>query len=219
MRRMAMRTATLVIATLVLTTADLSAVSAASTTRAAARGQGGLPACEWCGADEAPADLTWDIRVAGADEPGERLTISGTVYQSDGRTPAPGVILYLYHTNRDGVYPKRGDETGNGRRHGYLRGWLRTDERGRYRFSTIRPRSYPGGSEPAHIHVTVKAPGGREDYIDDFIFEGDPLITPSYQKRLRKRGGSGLVSLARNERGIWTASRDIILGTPAASGD
>ena len=59
--------------------------------------------CEGCGAFEAPANLGWSTRIAGPDEPGEPLTVSGVVYRPDGRTPAGGVILYLYHTNARGV--------------------------------------------------------------------------------------------------------------------
>jgi protocatechuate 3,4-dioxygenase beta subunit len=170
-----------------------------------------LPTCEWCGADEAPEALTWDIRIAGPDEPGEPLTVSGTVFESDGKTPAPGVILYLYHANAKGVYPKRGDETGNGRRHGYLRGWLRTDERGRYRFTTVRPAAYPSRTEPAHIHVTVKEPDRAEYYIDSFLFEGDELITPRFRERLAGRGGSGIIALARDADGRLVGTREIRL--------
>ncbi len=38
-----------------------------------AAGQNG---CEWCGAAEAPANLSWQTIVASANEPGERIRIS-----------------------------------------------------------------------------------------------------------------------------------------------
>jgi protocatechuate 3,4-dioxygenase beta subunit len=170
-----------------------------------------LRECEWCGADEAPADLDWETRIAGPGEPGEKLVVSGTVVRADGTTPAAGVVLYLYHTNREGVYPRRGDETGNARRHGYLRAWLRTDGRGRYRFTTIRPGAYPGRTEPAHIHVTVLEPGRAEDYLDSFVFDDDPLLTPAERSRLKGRGGSGILRLLRGEDGAWHGTRDIVL--------
>lgn len=170
-----------------------------------------LPACEWCGADEAPARLSWETRIAGPDEPGEPLVIEGVVYEADGETPAPDVVLYLYHTNAAGVYPRRGDETGNGRRHGYLRGWLRTDEAGRYRFTTIRPGAYPGRTEPAHVHVVVGEPGREEYYVDDFVFEGDPALTPAYRARLQGRGGSGILALTREAEGVWRGTRALLL--------
>lgn len=170
-----------------------------------------LPACEWCGAAEAPDDLTWSTAIAGDREPGEPLVITGTVYQPGGTTPAPGVLLYVYHTNADGVYPKRGNERGNAQRHGYLRAWLRTGDDGRYRFTTIRPGTYPSRNEPAHIHMTITEPGGDEYWIDSIVFEDDPLVTPAYRADQDNRGGSGIVRLTRETDGTWRGRRDIIL--------
>ncbi len=188
--------------------------TAGSTSRAATDSRaatGTLPDCEWCGAAEASAGLGWETRLAPPGEPGDPLVISGSVFRGDGRTPASGVVLYVYHTDRGGVYPRRGDETGNGRRHGYLRGWMRTDARGRYKFTTIRPGAYPGGDDPAHIHATVLEPGREESYIDDYNFEGDPLLTSAYRARLRERGGPGIISLTRQADGTWSGTRDIVL--------
>jgi protocatechuate 3,4-dioxygenase beta subunit len=56
-----------------------------------------LPSCEWCGATEAPKELSWHTRIAASKEAGEPLAISGTVYAPDGATPASDVVLYLYH--------------------------------------------------------------------------------------------------------------------------
>ncbi len=170
-----------------------------------------LPACQWCGADEAPDNLRWDMTIAGPDEPGERLAITGTVYESGGTRPASGVLLYAYHTNAEGIYPKRGDETGNGRRHGYLRSWLRTNAQGQYRIRTIRPAAYPSGTEPAHIHVTVQEPDGQEDWIDSIVFDGDSLLTPAVRAGFDNRGGPGIVTLRRNAQGVWQGRRDILL--------
>lgn len=176
-----------------------------------------LPACEWCGADEAPAEgLTAEMVLAGPDEPGERLVVGGTVFESDGRTPAAGVLVYAYHTDVTGRYTRRGDETGNGRRHGRLRGWLLTGADGRYRIDTIRPAGYPGSTEPAHIHLTVRPPGGEEAWIDAIEFADDPRLTAAQRARKEGRGGSGIVEPVRGEDGVWRATRDVVLpaGTP-----
>lgn len=170
-----------------------------------------LPACEWCGTGEAPDRLEWTATIAGPDEPGERLVVTGTVYEADGVTPAQGVVLYLYHTDATGIYPKRGDETGNAQRHGYLRAWLRTDEHGRYRVETIRPASYPTRTEPAHIHVTVQPPDREEFWIDSIVFDDDPLLTPARRAALKNRGGSGIATLRQDEQGVWHGTRDITL--------
>lgn len=172
--------------------------------------------CEWCGTGEAPATVSWSTQIAPASEPGERLIVTGFVFQSDGETPAPGVLIYAYHTNSGGIYPKRGDETGNGLRHGYLRGWVKTDSAGRYRFDTIRPAAYQSqGGEPAHIHYTVQAPGQAEYWLDGAWFSDDPRVTGDLIATLTRQGGfPNVMSVARDSLGVWHGRRDIRLDAP-----
>jgi protocatechuate 3,4-dioxygenase, beta subunit len=179
-------------------------------TRLSAQAQA-LPDCEWCGAAEAPGALTSKITLAGENEPGERLTVQGTVYAPDGMTPAPGVMLYLYHTNHAGHYAQRGGETGNGRRHGYLRGWLISDAKGSFEVRTILPGHYPNRSSPRHIHMTVKESGRAEYWIDDVIFAGDPMIGAKELESPEGRGGPGLVTTQRGPAGELIARRNVIL--------
>ncbi|SFO01711.1 protocatechuate 3,4-dioxygenase beta subunit [Algoriphagus ornithinivorans] len=140
-----------------------------------------------------------------------KLMLTGTVYQQDGKTPAKDVILYIYHTNREGIYEKKGDEKGWARRHGHIRGWVKTSSDGRYSFFTFRPAPYPGGEEVEHIHITVKEPSTIPYYIDDFIFLDDPLLTEEEKRKRPQRGGSGIF-LPKLANGILTINRDIILG-------
>jgi protocatechuate 3,4-dioxygenase beta subunit len=170
--------------------------------------------CEGCEAiyGGMPSQLNWESRIAPATEPGEPFEASGVIYQPDGKTPAPGVILYAYHTNAKGIYPPAPDATGDARRHGRLRGWIKTNAKGEYKFHTIRPASYPGRNIPAHIHLIVKEPDKNEYYIDDFEFDDDPMLTPQERARRRNGGGSGIVRLNKNSDGVWLARRDIVLG-------
>lgn len=140
-----------------------------------------------------------------------KLKITGKVFQKDGRTTAENVILYIYHTNRQGIYPKKGNEKGWAKRHGYLRGWTRTDKDGNYTFLTFRPASYPEGLAPEHIHITVKEPGRNEYYIDDYVFDDDPLLTKKERNKLKNRAGSGIVK-PKLENGVHTVHRDLNLG-------
>ncbi len=142
-----------------------------------------------------------------------KLKITGIVYKKDGKTPAPDVILYIYHTNRAGIYETKGNETGWAKRHGFIRGWVKTDEAGRYTFYTFRPGAYPDKSEPEHIHLTVKEPGTNEYYLDDYLFDDDPLVDQKERKKWerRNRGGSGIMK-AYEENGILMIRRDLILG-------
>ena len=158
-----------------------------------------------------PKNLSWKFTIAGSDEPGERLIIYGTVYKIDGKTPAPDVILYVYHTDNNGNYtpaPKQAEA----KRHGHLRGWMKTNDQGRYEFTTIRPASYPGRKDPQHIHPIIKEPNTSLYWIDEYLFDDDPLLTEDQRKRQEKRGGSGIIKLTKNDKGIWVGERNIILG-------
>lgn len=170
--------------------------------------------CEACEAiyEGMPKDLNWQTVIADSSEPGERLEISGTILKKDGKTPAKDIILYVYHTNSKGYYEPSEGQTGPSRRHGHLRGWVKTDEKGNYRFRTIRPAPYPNGRDPAHIHCIIKEPDKNEYWIDDYFFEGDTLITGRIKNRLEKRGGSGIVKLTKDENSVWRSQRNIVLG-------
>lgn len=175
--------------------------------------------CEGCGAWDAPAALSWDARIAPPGEPGVPLVVSGTVYLPGGRVTAAGVLIYAYHTDATGRYPGGANGTGHARNHGRLRGFARTDANGRYRFTTIRPAPYPGRADPAHIHVTVTPPGGEERWIDDVEFDDDPLLTSEQRARRKRLGGSGIVRVTRDARGVLHTRRDIVLevGPPAGT--
>lgn len=140
-----------------------------------------------------------------------KLKISGTVFQRDGKTPAEGVILYIYHTNREGIYQTRGDEKGWARRHGFIRGWVKTDHTGQYTFYTFRPATYPDRSEPEHIHITIKEPDKNEYYLDDYVFEDDSFLISGHKKTFQNLGGSGVMKPFLKD-GILNIHRDIILG-------
>ncbi|NND63468.1 MAG: intradiol ring-cleavage dioxygenase, partial [Flavobacteriaceae bacterium] len=101
--------------------------------------------CEGCKAYEEYGDkrLTSVDTLPDFDKNGPHILLTGTVFQYDRKTPAEDVILYIYHTNREGIYPKTGNEKGHAKRHGYLRGWVKTNERGDYAFYTFRPGAYP----------------------------------------------------------------------------
>ncbi len=141
-----------------------------------------------------------------ADAENSRLKVTGTIYRPDGETPAGDVILYIYHTNAEGVYPTRGDESGWGRRHGYLRGWIKTDADGKFSFYTRKPGSY--GSGPAHIHGMILEPDGKYYYIEQYRFLRDSNTDKGWGDH---RGGSGVVKL-KEGKGMLVAERDIILG-------
>lgn len=140
-----------------------------------------------------------------------KMKVTGIVYKKGTRTPAENVIVYIYHTNRHGVYQTKGNEKGWAKRHGYIRGWVKTGKDGKYTFYSFRPGSYPDRSEPEHIHITIKEPTTKEYYLDEYFFADDPLLKQSVIEKLPKRGGSGFVTPLMEE-GMLVIKRDLLLG-------
>jgi protocatechuate 3,4-dioxygenase beta subunit len=172
-----------------------------------------VPNCEDCELmfEGMPQNLSWQTTISGSNEPGEPLIISGIIYKQDGKTPAPGVVLYVYHTDNSGHYSPRLNQK-LGKRHGRLRGWMKTDTQGRYQFTTIRPASYPNRKDPQHIHPVIKESETSIYWIDEYLFDDDQFVTAEVKSREHKRGGPGIIHLKKNENGVWTGQRDIILG-------
>jgi protocatechuate 3,4-dioxygenase beta subunit len=170
--------------------------------------------CEGCEAiHESPVPfnkLSWTDTLPGFHEPGPKMVISGVIYQADGKTPARDVVLYIYHTDQGGNYTPR-KEKGWGQRHGYIRGWVKTNEKGQYAFCTLRPASYPNSNAPQHIHPTIKEPDLNEYWIDEFVFDDDPNLTSAERSRPEPRGGNGVVKLTL-KNGVLYGERNIVLG-------
>lgn len=149
----------------------------------------------------------------GWTEKGQKLLITGTVLQSDGRTPAPGVTLYFWQTDNNGLYAPKAGMPEAAKQHGHIRGWVQSDSIGRYSIYTIRPTPYPNEQLPAHIHCAVKEPNlANAYYIDDWLFDDDPLLVP-YKKQypFTNRGGSGLLRVLLKDS-LQVAERNIVLG-------
>jgi protocatechuate 3,4-dioxygenase, beta subunit len=146
-----------------------------------------------------PQNVSSKGTLAASSDPGERLRLAGTVYDAEGKNPMPGVVLFAYQTDASGVYSKPVDDSRNPR----LRGWVKTDSSGRFELDTIKPGSYPGGGNPAHIHV-VFMQGERQDGADECWFEGDRYLTGNQKEREAAAGKfSRIVRLSKDKDGIW----------------
>ncbi len=129
----------------------------------------------------------FQARLAGPDEPGARLSITGTVFSADCTTPLPGALIEVWQANHTGVYDtaKPGNFTDTGTFH--LRGMLVTDAQGQYAIETVMPGRYPvppdlpglekyaGLTRPAHIHFRVME-SLHVPLTTQLYFKGDPFL-------------------------------------------
>ena len=149
----------------------------------------------------------FQTKLAGPNEPGERLIISGKVLSSDCRTRLPNTLIEIWQANKAGQYDT--DKPGNftERVDFHLRGMMLTDQQGNYEFETIMPGRYPvppnlpglekyaGLTRPAHIHFRVSE-SLHVPLTTQLYFKGDPYIAkdpwaggkPSMAVKLKQDG-------------------------------
>ena len=145
------------------------------------------------------------------DEKGQKFLLTGTVFKKDGKSPAPGVIVYYYQTDNNGYYSAKDEMDEKAKRHGHIRGWVKTGSDGKYSIYTIRPAPYPGTSNPSHIHIFIKEPNINEYYIDELVFDDDKLLTQGIRGNFQKRGGDGVLKPTITNN-LQKAQHNIILG-------
>lgn len=107
-----------------------------------------------------PADIDNDLAKFGnrdTNASGDSLLVSGRVYDRQGSAVA-GARVELWHCDHLGQYHHVG---ASGLLDNNFQGYgeMVTDAEGHYRFSTVKPGTYPGRTR--HIHFKVIAPGRR----------------------------------------------------------
>jgi len=150
------------------------------------------------------------IKMVTDSEPGESMIISGTIYLPDGKTPANEAILSVWHTDTKGYYIAGGG--GAGELHPRIHGRMKTGADGKYELLTIKPAQYPSHTSPAHVHGHISAPNFPE-YPIIYYFDGDDLITDKNRSDLNNHYGGtpSIIKLTKDNKGILTGHRDIIL--------
>ncbi len=109
--------------------------------------------------DRLPADADQDLtRVAGRRQraAGEVVQVGGRVTDESGR-PLAGALVEIWQCDARGHYHHPRDRGGRADPNFQGYGRLLLGEDARYRFTTIKPVSYPGRTP--HIHFAVSGPG------------------------------------------------------------
>ncbi|WP_047546111.1 hypothetical protein [Psychroserpens sp. Hel_I_66] len=115
----------------------------------------------------------------------QKLKISGTVYTSDGITPAKDVIIYIEQADENGDFELRME---NDKRYVYHRGWAITNADGHYTFYTFLPGNDRRYNQLQQLFPTVKAPSKQAYDLESFLFDDDPLLTKLCRKKITKKG-------------------------------
>ena len=155
---------------------------------------------------EAQAQRPSAIDIVTPQEPGTRIHLSGTIVDANGK-PAPGVKMFLYHTDNTGYYSRPINDPRQAR----LRGTLWTNAQGQYSFDTIKPAHYGDVSSPPaiHIHVHLQAPDGPEHWVESFYFKDDPQLRIQDPNRHGESGRfANVISLSSSDSGVLKAVRD-----------
>ena len=152
--------------------------------------------------ESAIAELDADLTRQHAGDPlGERIVVSGRVLGSDGK-PLRGQLVEIWQANASGRYRHEVDThdapldpnfDGAGR--------CLTDDDGWYRFTTVKPGSYPWKNHhnawrPNHIHFSLFGRAFTERLVTQMYFPGDPLFEfdPIYNSIPDERARGRLVS-------------------------
>jgi len=144
--------------------------------------------------------------LAGPNEPGTRLIISGQVRNLDCSEVIPNTVIDLWQANDDGEYDNAGFN---------LRGYLLSNSQGFYLFETVLPGHYPnlGTYRPSHIHIKITPPG-FETLTTQLYFEGDEYIPTDPAASINSgpyNATHRIIPLTLNNQGKYEGTWDIVV--------
>ncbi|MDB3868801.1 hypothetical protein N9263_01915, partial [Candidatus Marinimicrobia bacterium] len=136
--------------------------------------------------------------IAHANEPGQRLFISGNIKQNDCENSISGSLIEIWQANDEGCYGIVEDcDTGNPENDYFnLRGKFFSDVNGDYTFESILPGYY--GSRPRHIHIKITTPD-EEVLVSQLYFENDPYCE---NDQWCQDADDRIISLVEDEFGV-----------------
>ncbi|WP_431157744.1 hypothetical protein [Winogradskyella poriferorum] len=138
----------------------------------------------------------------------EKLKVTGTIYLSDGTTPASDVILFIEQADENGNFDLREE---NDKRYVHHSAQVKTDADGKYTFYTFVPGNDRRYNQPQQIFPVIKEPSKKAYEINTFLFDEDPLLSKRCKKKIKKQNNVARILQPKEVDGILVAQRDIIL--------
>ncbi|WP_033958514.1 hypothetical protein [Psychroserpens jangbogonensis] len=147
--------------------------------------------------------------IPGFESKLNKLKITGTIYQSDGVTPASDVILYIDQADENGDFDLRYN---NEKRYVHNRGWIKTDADGTYTFYTYVPGNDRRFNQMQQLFPIVKEPSKDAYEIASFLFDEDPFLSKTCRRRMAKKGDPTRILKLKTVDGLSVVQKDIVLG-------
>ncbi len=158
--------------------------------------------------DYTDQQLTNTDTIPGFESKINKLKIYGTIYKSDGVTPAKDVILYIEQADEYGNFDLRKK---NDIRYVHNRGWIKTDSNGHYTFFTYVPGNDRRFNQLQQLFPIIKESSKLEYEIATFLFDEDPLLSKSCRKKIAKKGDLTRILELKKVDGLFVTQKDIIL--------
>ena len=154
----------------------------------------------------ANAPLIQNNQLADINESGERIIISGRVYNLDCSEAIPNTEIDVWHANNLGEYDNSGYN---------LRGKTMSNSQGYYIFESIKPGLYLNGSiyRPSHIHFKITPPGFNT-LITQLYFQNDPYIPTDAAASITSGqydATNRIIPLIQNTNGDLEGTWDIVI--------
>ena len=145
-------------------------------------------------------------QLASSNEVGQRIIISGRVYNLDCDEFLPNTEIDIWHANNEGEYDNVGFN---------LRGRTLTNSQGFYIFETVKPGFYLNGNtnRPSHIHFKITPPG-FPPLITQLYFQSDPYISSDAAASVTSGtfdATNRIIPLVQNSNGILEGNWDIVI--------
>ncbi|MFT4668029.1 MAG: protocatechuate 3,4-dioxygenase beta subunit [Gammaproteobacteria bacterium] len=152
-------------------------------------------------------------QLADQNEVGERMIISGRVFNLDCSQYIPETVVDVWHTDNEGDYDNAGFN---------LRGKTLSNAQGFYMYETIKPGKYLNGGSfrPAHIHYKVTPPG-FDTLITQLYFAGDSDIPGDSAASITSGEFDAthrIINLTANTDGKLEGTFDIVINGSGVTG-
>ena len=152
------------------------------------------------------APVIQNDQLAGINEIGVRIIISGQIYNIGCSEFIPNTEIDIWHANDAGEYDNVGYN---------LRGKTISNNQGFYIFESIKPGLYLNGTDfrPSHIHFKITPPG-FSTLTTQLYFQGDPHINTDAAASISVGSFDAtnrIIPLISNSNGDLEGTWDIII--------